>query len=372
MPGILSTITNTFCEFGIVQVTLSEAIDLLQSRFPMQLHLENFIWQCIPDDMNPHSSRTYRSTSEVLTVGPNDIGSVSFVVTETPYSSIENSVIFNYSHGYPDRGPGANVAYVNQLSKMYFGERDQLVIDEPIVHQSNYESAAVSAATVMAQWYGRRQARPRLIVKVRLTQKFYDLKRGHTLEFAGLESVGIECPAFRCGLLDYYHFSASSSNNYADNLFALFVAASGTSELYIGVSQQTDRITFPVSTAAGYTTVSNGWEYSNTSGGWTALTGVVNADALKTTGIQTVSWTRPRFDLHEKREITFAGLVSGPCYWYRMKYSTATAQGLGANARITYPAVWAGRIFEVIETRRGPFRSSSDYPALEAVFMEMM
>lgn len=353
--------------FGPKKVTADDAIDFIGERFGVTVYDENGTMQCLVDDMNPHSSWVYKSTSDPVLITENDIDIESFKWSEISADDLVNSVIFKYSHGYPNREAGARTTYENPLSQKWFGKKTTDPIEEPHVIQQNLESAAQSYATDLAQWYGRRTARPRLVVSCRLPQGFYDLRQGHFTGFKGLEKVGIECPAFRCGLVDYYFTSTSGGTDYADNGAHPFISLAGSSKLWIGLSQQVSSITFNVSVAAGYTTVANAWKYGS---GGTSLSGVSNADALKSTGIQTVSFTMPNFWSWIKEEISLGGVQYGPCYWLSMDYNTPTATGTSAD-RTSHPAIWEGRRFTAIDVRRYPGEEVDDYPYVDGVFIEV-
>lgn len=351
--GILSTINDTLISFGGPnEVHAGEALDVLTDRFPMDIHIEDGTARCFPDDMNPDSSRNYLSISEDGWIGPADIDVDDFEVERLGWSDIQNSVLFKYSHGYPDRPAAASYIYENPLSQSYFGKLEQLVVEEPFVVQQNMTTPVVSTAQTMAEWYGRRAARPRLTVTASLTQKFYKLQVGHVTEFRYLEDLGIKPSGFRNQQLDYYLRVATDHTNYRDTAAFKLIADSGTGRLYIGLSRQTDRFYLPIAVPAAYTTVGAGdgstaWIYSAIGGAFNALTGVQNGNAPKAgAGLQLVSFTRPRPDLWYKQELTIDGEKYGPCYWIAMDYQSATASGTG-SARPYLPNVWAGRRFAV-------------------------
>jgi hypothetical protein len=197
----------------------------------------------------------------------------------------------------------------------------------------------------------------------------YDLEVGNTVMFADLETYGIQPQAYRCGLLDYAFTSSAGTTDYADSLAPVFISLTGTDALF-GLSQQTDRLTFSVGTAAAYTSVANAWRYSS-GGTFSNFSSIVNTNALAATGVQTVSWARPNYWSWVKEEKTIGGTVYGPCYWISFNYTTPTIAGLG-NDRTSYPATWRGRIFEVISTTRRPGVSVGDYPYKDVVLMEVM
>lgn len=331
------------------------------------------MWKCIPDDMNPHPSRIYRSASDPVRIGPGDVERGSFRCVEIAPRDIVNSVIVNHAHGYPDREAGLTTTYEHALSQMYFGKKVTEPIDAPFLINKQYDSGPNSGAVAYAQWQGRRFARPRLLPSMRLTQRFYDLSRGHVLELSGLENVGIECPAFRCGLVDYYFASATATVNQADSTAPAFIQVGSTSQLWIGLSQQVESVTFLVSVAAAYTTVANSWKYSNTISTMTAFgdAATTNKDGLKSTGTQKISFVRPPFTSWGKQEVSFGAFgVAGPCYWLSMDYVGAGAAGTGSG-RTTYPALWLGRGMETLSAIRVP-SGEADYMAMAVQLREVM
>lgn len=373
--GVMNSMDENFMQFGPERVTVKEALQDMCDRFPMTLVKRKKIWDCIPDDLNPHVSRSYRSSSEEVWIGKNDIDIADFDVTRIPPKDIQNSVILQYAHGYPNREPAENHLYDNPISQLYYGKKETITIPEPWVIKFELSTAVDAGAEELTRWYGRRTGRSRLIVTAGLTQKYYDLEIGQVVEFYGLEDIGIECTAYRCGLLDYQFQSASSSTNYADSATPLYVAGSGTGKIYFGVSQQLSGLDFFVAVAAAFTTVgaadgSEAWSYMGIGTALTALTGVSNGNALKSTGAQSVRWTRPRADLVHKQELTFGSVKAGPCYWYTMDYNTATATGSG-NARSSYNPVWAGLRFITMKHTIPPARDRA-YPRRRTKFLEVI
>jgi len=360
--------------FGSEEVTAQSAIDSLESRFPMRIHSEDGVWLCLPDDMNPHSSRFYRSTSAVVDVTPEDVQNVTF---EAPnLDGLVNRATVAFGHGYPDREAGSSYVYDNPVSQKYFGLQNALSHDEPWISQTNLANAPVTAGVDLAKWLGRKKGWPRATMSLELRQKFYELKRGHVLQVKDLELRGLPCTLFRCGLLLYYFTKTTDAGSGREDMVAgnPHMPSAGTDAIYLGFGQQVGQVDFHVQSVAAYTTVANGWEYWNPdTPAWVALAGVVNADALKAgTGTQTVSFTRPSPWLWGKDEQTFTAGVAGPCYWLRMKYNTATGSG-ACSSRPTYPATWYGRLWEVLEASRIPGGGSIDeYPLMRARLQEVM
>jgi len=367
---------NLLLQFGPDIVFKEEALQTVEARFGVEVFEDSGTYQIIPQDLNPHSSRVYRSTSNPVSIGKDDIDVGSFSVDSMNPAEIENSVQFNYSHGYPDREPGAQFAYDNHLSQKWWGKKKTLIIDEPSCIQQNLRGGTHQYAKDLAWWHGWKKGRPRLRVSCRLHQGFYDLRRGNTFSFKGLEDIGIPLPAYRSGLIDYYFTSTSGGTDYGDSAAPVFIAAAGNSSIVIGLSQQVAGLIFSVATAAAYTTVGSAWKYSSAAGGdgtvaFSAFSGVTNADALKSTGVQAVGWTRPNFWLWKKGNYTLGGTTYGPCYWIAMDYQTPTIQGLG-DARVSYTPGWEGRIFSVLRAVRTPGNSPSDYPGMDVRAIEVM
>jgi hypothetical protein len=355
--------------FGPDPMELGDALSILESKFPVRFHEEDGVWQLVPDDMNPHSSRFYRSTSEVVDITSEDIEAGSFRCGSLQLDDLVNKSVVAFSHGFPSREPGSSYIYNNPVSQTFFGVRNAPPIGEPWAPHQNLETAPVENSTAgqLALWYGRRSAWPRLYPSFMTRQKFYDLKKGHIVRIRGLEDRGIPFPAYRGGLLLYHYQNSSSATSNHDG--GAYVAASGNGEMYVCTGSQSPQLDFNVSVAAGYTTVASGWEYLN-GGSWTALSSVVNADALKSTGAQTMSHALPSPWLWTKEEITINGALRGPGYWRRMKYTTATATGTSAS-RTTYPPDWYGRLFEVIEATRVP-ASATGYDRMRVRLQEVM
>jgi hypothetical protein len=364
---------STAFSFGPDEVKRGETIDILNRTTPMEVFEKDKTWLCIPDDMNPHSSRLYRSASEIVKIGPADIERDSWLCARPDPRDIVNSVVINHAHGYPDREPGMTTTYDQKYSQFWWGKKASQPIDAPFIINKQYDGGPSTGAINYAQWQGRRFARPRLKPSMKLTQKFYDLEQGHIVQLAGLEDMGIQCMAFRCGLLDYYFKSQTDTVNQADSFTPAFVQVGSTSSISLGFSQQPKSITFYVSVAAAYTTVANSWKYSDAGGTMTAFgdANTTNKDALKSTGIQTVSFVLPAPTAICKQERTFGAFgAAGPCYWYDMDYIGAGTAGTGSY-RTGYPGIWDGRLFEVRRATRMP-SGEGDYMAMGVSLREVM
>lgn len=364
--------------FGPDVVDLDGALKDMQARFPLRVFNDDGVYQCIPDEMNPHSSRLYRSRISAR----RNIVKDSFRAVELPFDEMRNRVTLNYSHVHGTNRPMKTLTYNHPLSQKQCASfdnptgvlEDPDAIDEPAISieilNDVYFSGDQPNALYHARWLGRMKARPRVTTVQLLDQSFYDLRRGHVLEYEDdMEGAGIQPVAYRTGLLDYAFVSSSDGTDYADSAAPRYIAPSGAGEAYWGFSQQISSLTALVATPAGYTTVASGHEWYD-GAAWQPHTGVVNPDFLKTAGTQTVSITRPTLSSWKKAELTLGGAVRGPCYWWRMKYTAASNQGLG-NGVTTYPAKWIGRLFEVISVNRrlGALR---DYPYIDAQLKEVM
>lgn len=367
---IMSEMT-VLAQFGPDTVMRSEAIEELSGRWPMTVFPDDSIYQCLPDDMNPHSSRLYRSSSDQVFIEPQDIQEGTFRVTEISPDDFVNSIILNHAHGYPNREPGISRTYENRYSQMYFGKKSEVVVDEPMYPHQTFDTNSSNGADDLAEWYGRRSARPRLIASCVLTQKFYDLRRGHVLQFKGLETVGITCPAFRCGLLDYQFKSSTDTVNYGNSLTPTFIATGVANKITFMLQQQTDHLDFMVATAAAHTDVANPWRYGTGLGTEANFANVVNPAAIKSTGAQRVSWDWPIPTAWKKEELTFGAFgVAGPCYPIYHYYTGGSVAGTG-SARTHYDAVWAGRVFEVTKVSRQGTGENA-YEGVYAEFLEVM
>jgi hypothetical protein len=363
---------DIFCvaKFGSDRMELQDCLDLLSDRFPVRFHEDEGVWQVIPDDMNPHSSRFYRSTSDLVRIEAGDIEQDSLKVEELPYEELVNRVTLSFGHGYPDRDPAMSYVYDNNLAQQFFGTRNGIPHDEPWMLQLQMDSGVASTgAQLLAKWLGQRSAWPRLTVSFRTRQKFYDLKRGHVVRLGALEDIGIPLPSYRAGLLMQHFLSSSSVSSVHDG--GSLIAGSGTSETYFIARHQVPQLDFNVAVAAGYTNVANPWEYMNDGLSWTAFANQVNPQGLKLTGAQTISWDKPNPWLWTKNELSLGGTTRGPGYIFRFKWSTGTATG-STSARTTYPPSWEDPLFEVIKATKVPPANSRDYPRIDVELVEVM
>lgn len=361
--------------FGTDQVTLDGALQQIQSRWPCRVYIEDGIYRYVPNEMNPHSSRLYRSSADRVYIEAFDIIDGTFRVEERDARSIVNSVTVNVGHSYGRNSPTASFTYNHPLSQAYFGVSQERVIDEPWITVADLATGAPEAAKYLARFHGRTAARPRLKVAIGLVQKFYDLQPGHIIEFGGtMETAGIYCPAYRCGRLDYAYPSTTAANQADDTTPTLVAGGASNREAYFGTSQQTDRLTFSIDGAGSYTDNANPWQYYDGSA-WQNLTGVTcsdggaSASVFERTGTITVSWTRPTATSWKKAELTLNSASRGPVYWVRHNCDTVVVACTG-NAITTYPATWYGRLFEVLETNRRV--GANGYPYMEAVLEEVM
>lgn len=370
--------------FGPEPMTTDEVIRTIQSRHPIRLHDEDGIWNCVYEEMNPHSSRFYKSTNDIVRISARKhILSNSVEISELPYDEISNTVSVNYGHGDASGKPIGSFRYQNPLSIELFGSRDELVIDEPWIIPSKtfgpIYSVATEAAKYLARHHGRIRARPRLMVSLKLSQAFWDLKRGHVVEFDDdMESVGLYCPAYRCGLPDYAFARADApSTNQANDSSPLFIdPASGSTMTVWGMSQQVAGLGFYGITAGDYVSTSSAWKYYDGSA-WVDHSSVSASDAgaavdiFKRTGDIGVSWTRPSPWLWRKAELDFGvGNLKGPCYFAGLSYGTVFT-GSSGTAATTFDAIWPGRLFEVVEMTRKA-GSVGDYPYVDVVLQEVM
>jgi hypothetical protein len=354
--------------------TVQQAKEEYQKHHPVRVFWDDRRWQCVYDEMNPHSSRFYRSPSNVIKISARrDI--VGPVRASMPTrQQLRNRAVLSYGQAYGTNRPANTYSYQHQLSKELFGNTEAVFRDESWVTPAEL-GVVPENAKFLARYLATKDARPRQTIVVPLSQAYYDLRKGNVLEFdTDMESRGIVSLAYRAGRIDYAHYRGNAVGelpNQADITTPEYLpAGTVTSETYFcSGGQQFPQLTF-VKTAAGtYTTVANGWEYYNGSA-WVALAGVVNADALKTAGTQTVSWTRPSPWLWKKADLTLNATSYGPGYWVRMKYEQSTVLLLGTGLT-TFPAKWAGRLYEVIEVTRKP-GEEGDYPYVDAVLQEVM
>jgi hypothetical protein len=363
-------------------VAVDEAIREIVARHPIRFHKEDETWHCFYDEMNPHSSRLYRSSADVVRISAKShLVRDSLRVEEFDWDSIRNQATVNYGHTYGTNRALGSVTVSDALSQLLFGERViPQPIDEPWITCDDLSSPGTNpAALFLARYYARVNARPRLTVTCRLSQAFYDLKRGHIVEFdTDMESVGIACPAYRNGFLDYAHYrtDASTSNQAMSETPILMPSGNITSSTVFAAQKQATGITVKVPGTGTYTTVSNGWWYWNGTAK-VPFTNVTRSDGgnplevfKAAAGTYTVSWDTPVSTSWKKSLDMITGVTTGYDYFFGMDYENSTVQITGTGmARI--PNVWKGRLFEAIEVTRKP-GGEGDYPFVEAVLQEIM
>jgi hypothetical protein len=218
-------------------------------------------------------------------------------------------------------------------------------------------------------------------VTCRLSQEFFDLKRGHIVEFdTDMEDAGLICPAFRCGFFDYAYqrTDAATTNQAMSTTPTLMPNGTVTSSTVFAASQQVSGLTIVHNGVGTYTTVANGWWYWNGSAK-VALTNVTRSDAgdplaafKGAAGAYTVNWDRPDPSLWRKAALPITGVAVGYDYFFGMDYTGTNSGGaVVGTARSSHLARWYGRLFEAIEVTRKP-GAEGDYPYVEAVFQEVM
>lgn len=366
------------CQFGNDPIDVLSVVDQIQSRWPGRVYEKNGVRQFIGDDMNPDPSRLYRSSADVVRISAKrHIVDGDVRIQELDPRGILNRVILNYGHGVGNGRAQGTVQYDNPLSQEYFPTSLSLTVDEPWALRADVMDGTPPAATFLAKWYGRRSARPRLIVTVLLSQAFYDLERGHVLEFDDdMEDIGIYCPAFRCGLPDYaFARTNASATNQADDTTPLFIPAGTTSRTVWGASYRPRSMDIHVTDSSSYTQVNNGWKYWDGSA-WTVFSNVACSDAgdpdtvFGRIGDFTLSWDEVLATDWPKDEIDVNGALKGPCYWWGLEYTSSvdSANGTGIT---TIPATWRGRSFEVLEVSR-TVGGVGRYPAVKALLQEVM
>jgi len=364
------------CSFGPEVTSYLEAKDHISSEYPVITYQEDGTWRIVKDEMNPHSSQMYRSSSDPVMIEAFDIVDGSLAVEEDSIRDIVNRVTLNYGYSASVGGYKHQLRYDHPLSQDRFGVLPEITVNSKYVHRRSLDTVP-AAATYLSKYHGRKSARPRLRVKLSLTQKFYDLKRGHVLTFGdSMESAGYTCPAYRCGRLDYQYFRGDSSPaNQADDTTPTYLPAGNlTNETYFVASQQYPSLTFELGSTAGvYSTVANGWEYHD-GASWTVLSNVKRDDGgdplevfKLTSQTRIVSWDWPTLTTWKKSELTIASAARGPGYAVRMKYSTSSVATSGTSVT-RIPAKWRGRVFVVEEATRKPGR----YSPMEVVLREVM
>jgi hypothetical protein len=127
-----------------------------------------------------------------------------------------------------------------------------------------------------------------------------------------------------------------------------------------------------VDVAANYTNATNPWRYGTGLGTEANFANVVNAQGLKSTGLQRVSWDWPTASAWKKEELTFGAFgVAGPCYPIYFYYQSGVTAGTGSD-RTHHDPVWRGRLFEVRKVSRQAVGDNGAYEAVYAEFMEVM
>lgn len=373
------------CSFGPGPAMVSDLIREFNVRSSARFYKDRGSWQCVYDEMNPHSSRYYRSTSDLVAIKATEhvVGPVRVIVDDS--KSLVNVVTLNYGHTFGSNRPVKAHGYSNPFSIARWGQRRPLVVDEPWVVPEEIGTVPESAK-FLAKYHGRANARPRVTLVVPLSLAFYDLQRGHVLGLdTDWESVGWENPYYRSGLCDFAapRGDVTATDQSDDATPDIIPAGSVTSEAYWGFQSMPTSLTFTFTTdTAAYTEINNSWEYStgvdsSDEPTWTALSGVTASDAgdpdLVFTRAQstpvTISYTVPGLHLPVKCERTFGSAKQGPFVWIRHKYNTAT-NALVGNGKHAAPATWSGRRYEVIEVAH---KFTADrYPIIEAVLRECM
>lgn len=359
-----------------------EALKQIQAIHPLRVHDKNGTMCAIYEEMNPHPSRQYRSSSEIVKIMGRDIEPGSFRYTVTDLENIVNTVRLNYGFGYRSAKPLGSTTYLNALSRELYGAREEVAADAPWIGMGDVTSPFTPApATFMARFMGRRAGRPRATFTCALPQSYFDLELGHVTEFGDdMEAKGFEALLHRAGKVDYVLSNQTATSNSANNKTAEIVALT-TDATYLGFSQQIDLIDYVMGVAGVYTNVTNAWKYSASEGGigattfditWNPFSNVVNPHGFKALGAQRTSWDRPDPMSWKKCDILFGGgtYQAGPVYWAKYDYSTALTHAVLADV-FSFPAKLAGRRIEVIEATR-KLGGYGDYPVVELELQETM
>lgn len=365
--------------FGPDQTSFDEFRRQLEREFPARTVLgPDGKWRIIPDRIWQHSSRLYRSTSDVRRISyRSDLLEGSFTWQERSFEEIENNVTVLYCIGQKNQRPLYSYNYRNDLSAKYFGVTKEITVEAPRINATTIGSGSHAQSAIdLAAWRADRRALPGLTLKMSLGQAFYDIAEGSVTELdSDWNESGVDCYAWRCGLPVYHYVGDGGLTDYADSAAPVFAPTAGSPKYtYLGFTQQVDEIWFNVGTAAAYTGNAT-WAYSVLGGTFTNFaTQPGNRDGLKSTGLQKVTITRPLATSWVKSLQVLGGtlrgtIYRGPCYWVRIDFgTTVTNAGLG-NGYTTHPARWAGRQIECIEIRRRP---DSAYPYVDAKFQEVM
>lgn len=348
--------------------------------WPAGIYEEDNVWVYVKREMNPHSSRIYRSASEPIRISfaKNVVGG-RLEFSEQDSREIVNNVVVNYGQSYGNNGSMGSYAYQHPFSVDRFGLSDKRTINAPWITRTDLVSDHPEAAKYLARYHATVSARPRLRDGiVWLTQEFYDLKPGHVFEFdEDVELCGVSAPIWRCGLLDYLYPSSVATVNQADNILPDLLTAGGVAREMYGMScgQQTGSVTLDITgAAAAFTKITNAWQYYNGTS-WVNLAntrvsdGTDPDDVLSRMAIVTVSWDRPLITDWKKATYTIGAATIGPGYLWRFRANNVTVPAYG-NAIVKTPAKIAGRLFEVMEVSRRA--DAGGYPYVEAVFQEVM
>jgi hypothetical protein len=370
--------------FGPENETLAEAINTIQAATPLRIFKSGSRWKMIYEEQNPVSTRFYRSTGDLKRIGASDYIEGSMRVTIPPVMALCNKVTMKFGHGASSGvGTGSVEAY-HPLSQKYYGVRGFRTVDAPLVVWDNRGGAGAigtlpPAATYTANYHAHVGARQRLTVTLSLVQGFYDLSRGHVVEFDSTVDSIFPCPAYRVGRLDYvYPYFASGMPDQANSITPQYTASGAVADprVHFGAQYQVSSVTVKIATPGAYTPVANGWGYYS-GAAWVPFSNVVRSDGgdpltvfSSAAGTYTVSWDRPSPDAWKKWVAWDGVLHHGPSYWFGMLYSAPTAAAYG-DAVTVVPITWAGRLFEVIEATRSP-GGSGDYPAMDVVLQEVM
>lgn len=365
--------------FSSKPLSVAGALTNLMTRFPLRLTLDQQGRAgIIPVDYAFDASRIYRSASNPVKISAaRDVIAGSLRVTQRPIAEIVNNSLVNYGMSADAAQPINSYTYQNLNSVELFGKTPPIRSDEPALAASldgTDGAGAVRLARIMAS----RLARPTMRVELSLKPSFYDLQPGHIVDWdTDFETMNWRCPAFMCGIPEAQMASSSSGTNYARFTDPPLWLINGGDALYFGLGQQVGNLSLNVGTPAVYTTIGAGdgstaWETLNgRTGAWTTCANMTNGNALKTTGLQGISFTRPAIEAWPKGIWVFNNLERGPCYWLRMKYGAVTNGG-DATSWTTYNAIWGGRVSECIEATWQEPTSRMGVPIVRAVFEEIM
>ena len=357
--------------FGPSPMTFSDVRKYFEAKFPVRIFKHNGTYQLIGDERNPQSTRFYRSTSDPIEIQGYEI--IDFNMSDLDYSQIRNHVTVQYHKSDRDGRSLYAYNYSCPVSVRHFGLKREIVVDEPWINAGSIGAGTTPTSVAQyGKWYATRFARPRATFTVILPQKYYDLKRGHVLQFArNMEDYGYESLFFRGGLFDYILVDTGGTfTDYSDSNSGKFVST-GANITYFGTQQVIPDLTVNISVAGSYTGNAV-WSYSNGDDSLGSFaTQPTNRDAFKSTGQQTVTFTNPTIGTVKKSIFTLGGTAYGPCYWVAATFTTPIGQGTANGYTSHTPCMW-GRLFEVVEVNRNPGRSGREYPHVEVVLQETM